>query len=343
MVEKTPKGRASAASATSRNRRRSLRGLVWAFRFQADGTIKELAVDEPIADHRDGRLWLHFHLTDQEASRSLETLGDLPQSARRALIAADDHPQLHAEGGCVYGVFADIVRDGTDLEIGFVHFAMTERLLVSCRRQLMNTGDSIRQVLQKGPKVTTVAALFAAIVEHVVDAVDDYADDIAENLSDIEERILADEVSDERQALGRLRRTTVQLHRQLGMSHSLIRHLERDDVLPAKSELRLATTRVDHRLTCLDTEIVALRDRAHLLQEEVTLKLAERTNRHLEVLSIVATVFLPATLVAGVFGMNVKGLPLTQTDYGFDLSIVLIFGISAVVFWLLRRSGVVGG
>jgi zinc transporter len=61
------------------------------------------------------------------------------------------------------------------------------------------------------------------------------------------------------------------------------------------------------------------------------------------VLSIVATVFLPATLVAGVFGMNVKGLPLTQTDYGFDLSIVLIFGISAVVFWLLRRSGVVGG
>jgi zinc transporter len=340
MGEKMLEAGASAANATSRN---SLPGLAWAFRFHADGTIEELAVDEPIKDYRDGRLWLHFHLVDEGASRSLDSLADLPQAARDSLITSDEHPQLRAEGSCVYGVFADIVRDGMDLEIGFVHFAMTERLLVSCRRQLVNAGDSIRNVLQKGPKVTTVAALFASIVEHVVDAVDDYAEDLAEDLGDIEERILADKVSDERQTLGRLRRTTVQLHRQLGMSRSLIRHLERDDVVPPESELRLATMRVDQRLACLDTEIVALRDRAHLLQEEVTLKLAERTNRHLEVLSIVATVFLPATLVAGVFGMNVKGLPLTQTDYGFDLSIVLIFGISAVVFWLLRRSGVVGG
>jgi zinc transporter len=144
MVEKTPEARASAASATSRNRQ-SLPGLVWAFRFHADGTIEELAVDDPIKDYRDGRLWLHFHLTDQDASRSLASLADLPQSARESLIASDEHPQLRAEGSCVYGVFTDIARDGTDLEIGFVHFAMTERLLVSCRRQLVNaSGDGIR-------------------------------------------------------------------------------------------------------------------------------------------------------------------------------------------------------
>jgi len=341
IVRKTPKARASAASARLSNRQ-SLPGLAWAFRFHADGTIEELAVDGPIKDYSDGRLWLHFHLTDQDASRALASLAEVPRSARESLIASDEHPQLRAEGSCVYGVFTDIVRDGTELEIGFVHFAMTERLLVSCRRQPVDAGGDIRQMLQKGPKVTTVAALFASIVEHVVDVVDDYAEHLAENLGDIEERILTDEVSDERQTLGRMRRTTVQLHRQLGMSRSLIRHLERDDVLPPKSELRLATMRVDQRLACLDTEIIALRDRAHLLQEEVTLKLAERTNRHLEVLSIVATIFLPATLVAGVFGMNVRGLPLTQTDYGFDLSVALILGISAVVFWLLRRSGVVG-
>ena len=57
----------------------------------------------------------------------------------------------------------------------------------------------------------------------------------------------------------------------------------------------------------MDGEVVALRDRAHLLQEEVTLKAAEQTNRHLEVLAIVATIFLPPTLVAGIFGMNVAG------------------------------------
>jgi Mg2+ and Co2+ transporter CorA len=61
------------------------------------------------------------------------------------------------------------------------------------------------------------------------------------------------------------------------------------------------------RLDWLDTEIVALRDRSHLLQEEITLKTAEQTNRKLQVLATVTTVFLPASLVAGIFGMNVEG------------------------------------
>ena len=69
-----------------------------------------------------------------------------------------------------------------------------------------------------------------------------------------------------------------------------------------------------------------MRDRAHLLQEEVTLKMAEQTNRHLEVLAIVATVFLPATLVAGVFGMNVKGLPLTENGSDPFCQLVLSLG-----------------
>ena len=342
MVEKTPEGRAAPAGTGSQTRGEVLPGLVWAFRFHANGAAEELAVDQPIADRREGLLWLHFDLADAAASRSLGALEYLPEPARDLLIAADDHQQLHADDDCVYGVFADLVRENANIEIGFIRFAMTERLLVSSRRHSLSTGDSVCRALKKGRKVTTVTALFEAIIEHVVDAVDDYAEDLAENLDDIEERILAEKPSDERQTLGRVRRTTVQLHRQIGMSRSLIRHFERDEAQPPKPALRLATSSLGQRLDWLDTEVVALRDRAHLLQEEVTLKMADQTNHHLEVLAIVATVFLPATLVAGIFGMNVKGLPLTADGYGFVWSMVLIAGVSAFVFWWLRRTGVVG-
>jgi zinc transporter len=206
----------------------------------------------------------------------------------------------------------------------------------------LNTADGIRRVLQKGRKVTTVASLFESILEHVVDAVDEYAEELAQNLDDIEERVLGEEVSDERRTLGGIRRTTVRLHRQLAMSRSLIQRFEREDTQPSQPALRPATNRLSQRLDWLDSEVVALRDRAHLLQEEVTLKMAEETNHHLEVLAIVATVFLPATLVAGVFGMNVKGLPLTENGYGFVWSMGLIVGMSALIFWLLKRSGVFG-
>ena len=343
-VEKKPKRRAAVVSASLQTRDQILPGLLWAFRFHADGVAEELAVDQPIADHRNALLWLHFNLADPSASQSLGSLSYLPKPARELLIRAGDHQQLHADDACVYGIFADIVRgrDGADMEIDFLHFAMTERVLISSRRSSLNTADRIRHALKKGRKVTTVASLFESILEHVVDAVDDYAEELAENLDDIEERVLGGEVSDERQTLGGIRRTTVRLHRQLAMSRSLIHRFERDASQPSQPALRPATNRLGQRLDWLDSEVVALRDRAHLLQEEVTLKMAEQTNRHLEVLAIVATVFLPATLVAGVFGMNVKGLPLTENGYGFVWSMSFIFGISALVFWLLKRSGVFG-
>ena len=70
------------------------------------------------------------------------------------------------------------------------------------------------------------------------------------------------------------------------------------------------------------------------------LKTADQTNRHLQVLTIVATIFLPASLIARIFGINVKRLPLTAEGNGFLWSMALLVGGSALVFWLLRRSGI---
>jgi zinc transporter len=272
----------------------------------------------------------------------LKSASDLPASARELLIAADEHQQFHASEDCLYGVFADLVcmLDGVTEEIGYLHFVMTERVLVSGRRRMLNTAKETCKALRNGHKVSGPAALLDMMVEHIVDAVDHYADDFARKLDHIEERILADHLGEGVQSLGRIRLTAVRLHRQLASLRSLIHRFQLDRGQPSNPALRLETARLSQRLDWLDTEIVALRDRAHLLQEEVTIKTAGQTNRNLHVLAIVTTIFLPASLVAGIFGMNVGGLPLIHSEHGFLWSIVLLAGASAIVIWLLRRSGV---
>ena len=110
-----------------------------------------------------------------------------------------------------------------------------------------------------------------------------------------------------------------------------------------KNSLQFATAKLGQRLDWLDHEMIALRDRSHLLQEEVSLRLADQTNRNLQLLAIVTTVFLPANLIAAIFGMNVAGLPLTHSSSGFAWAIVLLVAVSALVFWLLKRWGILGG
>ncbi len=72
----------------------------------------------------------------------------------------------------------------------------------------------------------------------------------------------------------------------------------------------------------------------------MSIMMAEETNRHLYVLTTLTTLLLPATLVTGVFGMNTKALPLTETDSGFLIAMGLVFGASVAVYLLMRRIGV---
>jgi zinc transporter len=101
----------------------------------------------------------------------------------------------------------------------------------------------------------------------------------------------------------------------------------------------VAAGRLAQRLDALDHEIMETRDRARLLQEEITALAAEETNRHLYVLSVLTTLVLPPTLVTGVFGMNIKGLPFTETEDGFLWAAALMAASALAVYMLLRRIG----
>jgi zinc transporter len=321
-----------------------LHGLIWAFRIHADGAAEELPVDGPIDDRHDGWLWLHFNLADTRACQWIKAAPGICGRAAGLLVDHGQHQQLHVDDGCVYGVFGDLVRglDGATPDIGFLHFAMTERVLISGRRDPLNAVEATRRRLQAGHRLPTVAALLELIIDHVVEAVDGYEDELAVEIDAIEEQMLTASLTDERQRLSRIRRTTVRLHRQLAGLRTLLHRIEKEMGSSFSAQMQIATTRLSQRLDGLDHDIVAMRDRAYLLQEEVTLKIGEETNRHLQVLAVVTVLLMPATVITGIFGMNVKGLPFTDNESGFLLSAGLLVGGSILAYLALKWMGVLG-
>lgn len=316
-------------------------GLVWVFRLHSDGSAEPLPINVPIEFSHDGRLWLHFNLTDARARSWLAGV-DVPLPARELLLSKDNYQQLHISDHCVYGVFSDLVRaiDTATEETGFLRFAMTERLLISGRHQALCAVDSTRRVLESGHRVDTVAALLEKIVDEVADTMDRMADKIGTAIDNIEERILAGETRSEmRAALGRSRRTCVRLHRQLAGLRVLFHRLEQKSVEHLSPALRLQAGKLAQRLDGLDHDIVELRERSRLLEEEIHFKMEEESNRHLHTLSIVTTMLLPPTLVTGIFGMNTKGLPLTDTETGFLWAAAIMVGVAGAAYLAMRRSG----
>ena len=320
-----------------------LPGLVWAFRLHSDGSAESLPIDEPIEFSHDGRLWLHFNLTDARARQWLAAV-EIPSLARELLVSHDNYQQLHTIDNCVYGVFSDLVRDidAATEDTGFLRFAMTERLLISGRYQALCSVDATRRVLEGGHRVSNVAALLEKIIDEVADTMDRMADKIGNELDVIEERILAGEVKSEmRSDLGKSRRTCVRLHRQLAGLRVLFHRLEQKNTDNLHPEIRLHAGKLAQRLDGLDHDIVELRERSRLLEEEIRFKMEEESNRHLHTLSVVTTLLLPPTLVTGIFGMNTKGLPLTDVESGFLWAAALMIGASGLAYLIMRRLGIV--
>ena len=76
----------------------------------------------------------------------------------------------------------------------------------------------------------------------------------------------------------------------------------------------------------------------HLL-EEMRAQVEEQTNRNLYILTMFSVIFLPATLIAGIWGMNVGGIPFSGNPNGFWVVgglIAAVFALVAIVLFRFR-------
>jgi zinc transporter len=81
--------------------------------------------------------------------------------------------------------------------------------------------------------------------------------------------------------------------------------------------------------------VFALQERAKLLQEELSARVAEDTGRKLNALTALTAAFLPMTLITGIFGMNVGGLPGTEAAGSFGWVMLLILAAGAITLGAL--------
>jgi len=217
---------------------------------------------------------------------------------------------------------------------------LRHRAAVSGRHHALCAVDATRRVLESGQRIGSAAALLETIVEHVAETMERVAERVGANLDSIEEKVLSDDTGDLRRDLGRLRRTCVPLHRQLSGLLLMFRRLDLQGPDILKPALPLRAGKLAQRLDALGHVVVEMRERSRLLQEELQLKIEEQSNKSLHLLSVLAALLLPPALVTGIFGMNTKGLPLTDVETGFLTAGVLIVASSAFAFYIMKRLGI---
>ncbi|MDB5973921.1 MAG: hypothetical protein JWR07_681 [Nevskia sp.] len=320
------------------------KGMICGFRLRADAAAEavQLDIDAADAERECGTpqqpLWLHFNLVDTRASRWIANSEHVPEAARELLLDVDPRIRLEPLGDGLVGVLGDLHHDFESDPEGFgtLHLYIGETLVVSGRRHPLASSDRLRHELRGGETVGSAIQWLSQLVHNLAETFGAAVTDINDAVDEAEDRILQGRVADEGKALGRVRRLLARLRRQLGANRQSLIHARTR--LPAwvkeadAGQLRLAIERLD--AVAQDLELV--QERARLLQEEIAGQLGEATNRNLYLLSIVTTVMLPITLITGVFGMNVGGLPWLQDSVGFWNVMLLMTGVAVATLVVLH-------
>ena len=313
---------------------RDKRGLICGFRVQAQsgGTAVELneidALNPP-----EGLLWLHFNLNDARALDWIRSCAWLAADGRDTLLSNDRSIRFETSHDYIAGVLSDIFADDPE-SFGVFHIYLDRSCLLTGRRHSLASIALLHNDLLRARVMNdTSAALLNRLVGHLVATVEKTVVGHADLVDDAEDRVFIGE--SRKVNLGKHRRTMARLRRQVSTDRMAILELSRHP--PTwwdKSEMK-DIRQLSRALDAALQDLKLVEERARLLNEEISSRLSERTNRNLYFVSLAAAVFLPITLVSGIFGMNVGGLPWLGDADGFAWALLCMLAIVGVVLALM--------
>jgi zinc transporter len=314
--------------------------LICALRLDSGAVLGPDALEW--AASNEAPLWLHFNLLDNRARRYLQQPGLLDEDAREMLLGNEPRIQAQAFTGGFAAVLGDLHHDFNVDPEGFGTLAVyvTDRRVVTCRRHRLRSIDRVRRELQANPGTHGPAGVFLLVLDEIANGFADVTSDLGERVEDSEDRILAGRAVQPSGDLGHIRRVLARLRRHGAANRSALGPLPHRAHASFTEDERAELLRLVERFEALGQDMELVSERARLVQEELASRVGEATNRNLYVLSIVTTALLPITLITGVFGMNVGGLPFAQSEHGFYWVMLGMTLVVVLTMLVLRRRRV---
>lgn len=314
------------------------RGLICGFRLSPKGAAEPIDASalKPLQSPPEHPVWLHFNYNDGRARDWIANCAWLGEESREALLSTDHNIRFETVGQGVCIVLGEAYADDYE-SLGVYSIYFDQHVMVSTRRHQLTALGLLRNDLVAGVVVTDTIALFLRVLDHMAATFAKAVLEFATLVDEAEEHVFSGRFR-EVNALGQLRQLMARHRRQRSGNRQaladMLEHLPPWWSKAATVELRHAVG----RLTALAQDLELAADRARLLSEEIDSRLTAATNRNLYFVSIVAAVFLPITLISGIFGMNVGGLPWTETPRGFIWAMLCMLAAVLIALWALRRK-----
>lgn len=176
-----------------------------------------------------------------------------------------------------------------------------------------------------------------SLLDAIVDNYFAILENIGDRISGIEDEIIDNPPQHTLKTINILKQDLITIRKSIWPLRDTINGIQRsENVLIHKSSALFFRDVYDHTVQVIDT-IETYRDIVSGMISIYLTSLSNRMNDVMKVLTIIATIFIPLTFIAGVYGMNFKYMPELDSPLGYPV-IVISMGIIAVVMLIFFKK-----
>lgn len=287
-----------------------------------------------------GLFWLHLNYSDAQARDWLLRSDLLGKPVAEALLDEATRPRvLHHGTGLLLTLRGVNLNPGAEPEdMVSIRLWIEENRIISTRKRRLRSVKEIQSMLEAGEGPRSSGEFLAMLLKLMTDNIGAVIEELEDRMAEVEEQIVAHHGAKAREALADLRRQAIALRRYLAPQREALSRLSAERVpwMIPDDHFRIRET-ADELIRHIEN-LDAVRERAALAHEEFVNHASEQLNRRMFMLSVVTVIFLPLGFLTGLFGINVGGIPGSESPWGFAAFCLGVVLAGAGIFLIFKRS-----
>lgn len=232
-------------------------------------------------------------------------------------------------------------NDKQELSIEHISLILTDHAVISFQEKEGDVFNPVRQrIKNEAGKIRKSDSdyLLYSLLDSVVDQYFLVLEKVGDKLELLEDILIAHPSPDNQQTIHQIKRNLIFLRNAVWPLREVINKLEKDesDLVHKNTKLFLRDI-YDHTIQIIETT-ETLRDMISGLLDIYLSSVSNRMNEVMKVLTIIATIFIPLTFVAGIYGMNFKHMPELSWKWGYPTILSVMFLIGLGMFFFFKKK-----
>jgi len=288
--------------------------------------------------------WVHVEGIHQvEALEKVGNCFELHPLVLEDILNTDQRPKMEDYGKDLFIVLKMLAYDEKTGQIAVeqVSLVLRSHAVISFQEKGGNVFATVAERLRNGKgRLRKMGAdyLAYALLDFIVDHYFLILERLGERIELLEEKLLTDPTTPTLQKIQNLKREMIFLRRWVWPLREVVSGLERGESAWVREATRVYLRDVyDHTIQVIDT-IEIFREMLSGMMDIYLSSLNNRMNAVMKVLTIIATIFMPLTFLAGVYGMNFKHMPELEWRWGYPAAWLVMTLIAVLMLFFFRRK-----